>query len=122
MSTVKLLDINTFILSQSGGNEGLGFAIPSGILGVAYPQLRKYGHVHRGEIGVSVQSITASMAAGLGLARDHGVIVSDVLPGSSAEAAGIRRQDIITSIDDGQVDDLPTFSLRAYMLRAGRRA
>ena len=118
----ELVGINAFILSQSGGNEGLGFAIPSGILAVAYPQLRKYGHVHRGEIGVSIQSITASMASGLGLARDHGVIVSDVLPGSPAEAAGIRRQGIIASIDDGQVDDLPTFSLRAYMLRAGTSA
>ena len=115
----ELVGINTFILSQSGGNEGLGFAIPSGILAVAYPQLRKYGHVHRGEIGVSVQSITASMAAGLGLARDHGVIVSDVVPGSPAEAAGLKMQDIIISIDDGPVDDLPAFSLRAYMLQAG---
>jgi serine protease Do len=115
----ELVGINTFILSQSGGNEGLGFAIPSGIVAVAYPQLRKYGHVHRGEIGVSVQSITSSMAAGLGLARDHGVIVSDVVPGSPAEAAGLKMQDIIISIDGGPVDDLPTFSLRAYMLRAG---
>lgn len=115
----ELVGINTFILSQSGGNEGLGFAIPSGIVAVAYPQLRKYGHVHRGEIGVSVQSITASMAAGLELARDHGVIVSDVVPGNPAQAAGLKMQDIIISIDDGPVDDLPTFSLRAYMLRAG---
>ena len=115
----ELVGINTFILSQSGGNEGLGFAIPSGILAIAYPQLRKYGHVHRGEIGVSVQSITPSMAAGLGLARDHGVIVSDVLPGGPAETSGLRMQDIIISINDEQVDSLPTFSLRVYMLRPG---
>jgi serine protease Do len=115
----ELVGINTFILSQSGGNESLGFAIPSGILAVAYPHLRKYGHVHRGEIGVSVQSITPSMAAGLGLGLDHGVIVSDVLPGSPAKAAGLRMQDIIISIDGAAVDDLPTFSLRAYMLREG---
>jgi serine protease Do len=115
----ELVGINTFILTQSGGNEGMGFAIPSGILAVAYPQLRKYGHVHRGEIGVSVQSITASMAAGLDLARDHGVIVSDVIPSSPAEAAGLKMQDIIIGVDGGPVDDLPAFSLRAYMLRAG---
>jgi serine protease Do len=116
----ELVGINTFILSQSGGNEGLGFAIPSGILAAAYPQLRKYGHVHRGEIGVSVQTITSSMAAGLGLARDHGVIVSDVVPGGPAETAGLRIQDIIISMDDEQVDNLPIFSLRTYMLRAGK--
>jgi serine protease Do len=116
----ELVGINTFILTQSGGNEGLGFAIPSGILAAAYPQLRKYGHVHRGEVGISVQSISPSMAAGLGLAHDQGVIVSDVLPGGPAEAAGLRMQDIIISVDDEQVDSLPIFSLRTYMLRAGK--
>ena len=79
----ELVGINTFILTQSGGNEGLGFAIPSGIVAVAYPQLRKFGHVHRGEIGIHVQTITPSLAAGLGLPMDQGVIISDVMPGSS---------------------------------------
>ena len=57
-------------MTQSGGNEGLGFALPSGIIAVAYPQLRKFGHFHRGEIGISVQTITPSLAAGLGLGID----------------------------------------------------
>jgi serine protease Do len=116
----RLVGINTFILSQSGGNEGLGFAIPSGILAFAYPQLRKYGHLHRGEIGISVQGITPSLVAGLGLSSDRGVIVSDVLPGSPAEAAGLKIQDIIISLDDEQVDSLPMFNLRTYMLQAGK--
>jgi len=118
----RLVGINTFILTQSGGNEGLGFAIPSGILAAAYPELRKYGHLHRGEIGISVQGITPSLAAGLGLSSDHGVIVSDVLPGSPAEAAGLKIQDIIISIEDEPVDGLPIFNLRTLMLRAGMHA
>jgi serine protease Do len=117
----ELMGLNTFILTQSGGNEGLGFAIPSGILAVAYPQLRKYGHMHRGEIGISVQTITPGLAAGLGLARDHGVIVSDVLPGGPAASAGLRIQDIILNMDDEPVSSLPVFNLRTYMLRAGKQ-
>jgi serine protease Do len=117
----QLVGINTFILTQSGGNEGLGFAIPSGVVAVAYPQLRKFGHLHRGEIGIHVQSITPSLAAGLGLPMDQGVIVSDVLPGSPAEMAGLKIQDIILSLDDKPVGSLPMFSMYMYMLREGDR-
>jgi len=68
----------------------LGFAIPSGVVSVAFQQLRKFGHLHRAEIGMGIQTITPSMAAALMLPRTYGVVVSDVLPGSPAEAAGRR--------------------------------
>ena len=61
----ELIGINTFILTQSGGNEGLGFAIPSAILQFAYPQLRQYGHLHRGVMGIKVQAVNPAMAVGL---------------------------------------------------------
>src|SRR5579864_7660175 len=77
----EVVGVNTFILSQSGGNEGLGFAIPSGIVNVIYRQLRKYGHLHRTEIGVSLQSVSPLLATALKLPRNYGVIISDVLPG-----------------------------------------
>jgi len=57
--------VNTFILSQSGGNEGLGFAIPSSVVNVAFRQLRKYGHLHKAEIGIGIQTITPTLAAAL---------------------------------------------------------
>jgi serine protease Do len=117
----ELVGINTFILSQSGGNEGLGFAIPSGVVAVAYPQLRKLGHLHRGEIGIHVQTLTPNMAGGLGLAMDQGVIVSDVIPGSPAETAGLKIQDIILSMDGKPVGSLPVFGLYMLMARAGDR-
>ena len=79
----RTVGINTFILSTSGGNQGLGFAIPAGVVALAYPQLLKYGHIHQPEIGAIVQSITPELAAGLHLQRDFGVIVSDVTPGRS---------------------------------------
>ena len=117
----ELVGINTFILTEGGGNEGLGFAIPSAIVAFAYPQLRRYGHVHRGETGISVQGITPSLAAGLKLPTGWGVIVSDVAPNSPAEAAGLKIQDIITSIDGSPVDNLPSLGTRLFMRRGGER-
>jgi hypothetical protein len=67
----QLMGINSFIYTQSGGSQGIGFAIPSNIVQNVYQQLRKQGHVHRGEIGASVQNITPALAAALKLARWH---------------------------------------------------
>jgi serine protease Do len=111
--------INTFILTQSGGNEGLGFAIPSGIVAVAYPQLRQFGHLHRGEIGIHVQSITPGLAAGLALPINQGVIISDVMPGTPAETAGLKIQDVILSINGKPVGNVPMFGMYMFMSHAG---
>lgn len=115
----ELVGINTFIFSQSGGNEGLGFAIPSAIVAYAYPQLRKYGHLHRGETGIGVQAITPELAAGLKLNTDSGVIVSDVVPGSPADNAGVKVQDILKTIDGYPVDNLPAVGTRLFMRSGG---
>ena len=71
----RVVGINTFILSQSGGSEGLGFAIPSNIIHNVYDQIRKEGHVHRSEIGVAAQTVTPELAAGLKLPQDWGVLM-----------------------------------------------
>ncbi len=84
----ELAGINTFILSSSGGNQGLGFAIPVGVVASAYPQLVKFGHIHQPTIGALVQTITPELAAALHLQRDFGVIVSDIVPGGPADTAG----------------------------------
>jgi len=115
----ELVGINTFILSQSGGNEGLGFAIPSAVIAFAYPQLRKYGHLHRGETGIGVQAITPELAAGLKLNTDSGVIVSDVMPGSPGDKAGLKVQDIVKSIDGYPVNNLPAVGTRLFMRSDG---
>lgn len=117
----ELVGINTFILSQSGGNEGLGFAIPSATVAYAYPQLRRYGHLHRGETGINVQPITSELASALKLTRDSGVLISDVLPGSPADRAGLTVQDIITSIDGYPVDNLPSLGTRLFMRSGGEQ-
>jgi serine protease Do len=105
----KIVGINAFILTQGGGNEGLGFAIPSGVVRRIYQQLRQYGHVHHEVIGAAVQTITPTMAAGLGLQQDYGVIVSDVTPKGPAEAAGLKVQDIILTMDGKPVINVPQF-------------
>lgn len=106
----EVVGVNTFIMSQSGGNEGLGFAIPSATARTVFRQLRQYGHLRRQEIGMSIQTITLEMAASLGLARDYGVIVSDVWPGGPAEKAGLAVGDVLVSVDGQPADNLPTVS------------
>src|SRR4051812_2556151 len=104
----EVVGVNTFILSQSGGNEGLGFAIPSATARTVFRQLKQYGQLRRQEVGMSIQTITNPMAASLGLARDSGVIVSDVWPNGPAEAAGLRIGDILLSVDGQAAENLPT--------------
>ncbi|MGC1438871.1 MAG: trypsin-like peptidase domain-containing protein [Terriglobales bacterium] len=110
-----VLGINTLILSEGGGSEGLGFAIPARIVRFVYQSLRKYGHVHRVEIGAVAQNITPNLAEGLGLSRSWGVIVSDVNPGSAAETAGLKIEDIIISADDRPIDTLPALNAAMYL-------
>ncbi len=111
----RVVGINTFILSGSGGSEGIGFAIPARIVRFVYESLRKYGHVHRSEIEAGAQTITPSLAAGLGLKRSWGVLISDVKPGGPADAAGLKIGDIVLQADGRAVDTLPAFSGAMYL-------
>uniref|UniRef100_Q01WQ0 Peptidase S1 and S6, chymotrypsin/Hap n=1 Tax=Solibacter usitatus (strain Ellin6076) TaxID=234267 RepID=Q01WQ0_SOLUE len=95
----RIAGINTLIFSESGGNEGIGFAIPANLAKDVYQRLRKDGRIRRGEIGVIPETITPTLGAALGLDMDSGVIVSDVLPESAAQAAGIEPVDVVLSID-----------------------
>jgi serine protease Do len=101
----RVVGINTFILTQSGGSEGIGFAVPSSTVSLVYDQIRKDGHVHRGHIGLSVQSITPVMAKGLGLTQDWGAVVSDLEPGGPAASAGLKVGDIVKSVNGIDMED-----------------
>jgi serine protease Do len=115
----ELVGLNTFIITESGGSQGLGFAIPSAEIAAAYPQLRKYGHLHRGVVGMSVQAITPALAVGLGLSRTAGIIVSDVAPDGPAEHAGLQVRDIITAVDGKPIDNVPLLMLELGTRHAG---
>lgn len=130
--TGAVVGLNTFILSRGGGSEGLGFAIPARVVDFVYRSLRESGRVDRVEIGVVPQVITPTLAEGLGLARDWGVVIADVLPGGPAEAAGVQPGDIVEAVDGSPVQSLielaaalfqhPRDELLAVdVLRAGER-
>jgi len=118
----ELVGITTFILSSSGGNQGLGFAIPAALVASAYPQLLRYGHIHQASIGALVQTITPELAEGLHLARDFGVVVSDITPGGPADTAGLKVQDVIVSVDGSPIGSLPLFSHSLNLHKAGGHA
>ncbi len=107
----ELVGINSQILSPSGGNIGIGFAIPSNMAKNVMEQLIKTGRVRRGQLGVNIQPVTGEIAANLGLPEGtRGVIVNNVVAGSAAERAGLKRGDVVTAFNGQPVAD--TNSLR----------
>ncbi len=101
----ELIGINTAILSQSGGNIGIGFAIPVDLVMDIVQSLRKYGRVVRGWLGVTVQEITPEIAEAMELESSQGVLIADVIKGSPAAEAGIRQGDVVVSINGKEVND-----------------
>ena len=118
-SNGRVMGLNTFILSQSGGSEGLGFAIPSNIIKNVYTQIRQEGHVHRSEIGVFGQTITPQMAAGLGLSQDWGVVLSDLEPGGPGDVAGLQAGDIVVSLNGKNVGNARQMQVTLYRYPVG---
>jgi len=115
----QIVGLNTFIFSQSGGSQGLGFAIPGQVVKAAYPQLRTYGHLHRSVIGISVQAITPALAAGLRLPRTSGVMVADVIPDGPADVAGVQIKDVIAAVNGKPIDSVPVLTLSLSTRKAG---
>lgn len=111
----EVVGLNTFILSQSGGSEGLGFAIPARVVNFVYHSLRKYGHVHHVEIGAGAQEITPTLAEGLGLPQSWGVIVDDVTPNGPAESAGLQVRDIVLTADDRPIQTMAALTAATYL-------
>jgi serine protease Do len=114
-----LIGLNTFIVSRSGGNEGLGFAIPSNVVRNVFEQLKNKGKVSRGSIGLFVQDISPVMAKGLGLPLPQGVVIADVEPDSPGDIAGFKRRDIILSLNTHAVETARQFDDDIYRRQGG---
>jgi serine protease Do len=116
----RIVGINTLIFSQRGGYEGIGFAAPSNVVRTVYEQIKMFGRVRRGDIGVRAQTVTPLLAAGLNLSRDRGVVLADVLPGSSAEIAGLRAGDLVLAADGKPMENGRQFHVGLYRGAAGQ--
>jgi serine protease Do len=117
----SLVGINSFIVTQSGGNEGIGFAIPSNVVRNVYQQLKQKGRVSRGSVRAFVQNITPAMAKGLGLPVQRGVVVADVEPDGPAAHAGLKRKDIILSLNGNPVDTARRFDADINRRQGGEK-
>ncbi|HEX2139578.1 MAG TPA: DegQ family serine endoprotease [Woeseiaceae bacterium] len=101
----ELVGINSAIISRTGGNIGIGFAVPTEIAGSIMNQILEYGEVRRGLLGVTIATIDQETAEALGAEVDYGALVSNVQPSSAAEKAGLQVDDIIVEVDDERIDD-----------------
>jgi serine protease DegQ len=115
----KLVGINSAIISAAGGNVGIGFAVPSNMAKTVMEQLRDYGEIRRGRLGVMAQDLTPDLVAALDLTVSRGAMVSDVEPKSAAERAGIAVGDVITAIDGEPIESATALRNRVGLTRAG---
>ena len=117
----KVVGINTLILSQSGGSEGLGFAVPSNIVANVVDQIKKSGRVIRGDIGVTIQTVTPSMGRGWRLPRHWGVVVTDVEFDGPAGKAGLQVGDVISTLNSKTMENARQFNVNIYRPAIGEK-
>ena len=117
----RVIGVNTAIFSPSGGNVGIGFAIPASMAAPIIAQLREQGHIERGWLGVQIQAVTEEVAESLGLDAQQGTLVASVLADSPAAAAGLRPGDVILSVDGNAVEDFKTLPRLIADTEAGTR-
>lgn len=115
----ELVGINTAIVSRSGGNIGIGFAIPANMAKSVMRQLIEFGEVQRGTLGVYIQDLTPELAKAMDLDVKSGAVVTQVIEGSAAAKAGIRNGDVIVAVDGKPVDGSVELRNRIGLLRVG---
>src|ERR1700733_9132483 len=117
----RLIGINSAILTHSGGNQGIGFAVPSNLCRWVMDSLVQNGRVDRGFLGVMIQNLTPDLATAFKLDRTTGALVGDVSPGSPADKAGLKSGDVITQLNGKPVDDASQLKLRVAQTSPGSK-
>jgi len=117
----ELIGINTAILSRSGGNIGIGFAVPVNLARAVMEQLVAYGSVERGRIGVSIQNLTPDLADAFGLNTLNGALITAIERGSPAEHAGLQRGDLVIALNGREVRNATDLRNRIGLVRVGER-
>jgi serine protease Do len=115
----ELIGINTAILGNSGGNQGVGFAVPVNLARNVMTQVMEHGKVVRGYLGILPQDITPAMAEALHIQRDNGVLVGDVTPNTPAAEAGLKRGDIILDVDGQPMKDSNQLRMKVSLTPPG---
>ena len=118
----EIVGVNTFIFTKSGGNEGVGFAIPSNLVSAICRQIRIDHHVHHHQVGIFVRAITPALAQGLNLATQDGVVIEDVAPQSPAEQAGLKIGDILLSVHGRPIPNVRQLAFNMYSYAVGDSA
>ncbi len=118
----RVVGINTLLVSPGGASDGVGFAVPAHIVRRVVDQLRRTGRLRRGEIGAHVQTLTPALAAGLGLPRAEGAIVTDVLPRGGAARAGVQLGDLVLSLDGKPIENARQLNVNLYLREPGATA
>lgn len=116
----RVVGINTAILAPSGGNIGIGFALPAEMAQRVIVELQTQGKVSRTQLGLAVENLTGDIAEALGLSSGNGVLVTGVEPGSPAERAGLRASDVVLSVDGHAVSSLGALSAEVATFGANR--
>lgn len=117
----ELVGINTAIFSQSGGNVGIGFAIPINMVNMVTEQLVTHGEVHRGLIGAQTQDLDPDLADAFGIEERLGAVVVDIAPGSPAEKSGLKPGDVIIEVNDKKIRNSSDVRIRIGLLRVGEK-
>ncbi|EXJ15518.1 DegQ family serine endoprotease [Imhoffiella purpurea] len=117
----RVIGVNTAIYSPTGGNVGIGFAIPAETVSRVVADLRADGHVERGWLGIRIQPVTEDLAAGLGLGAARGVLVADVVPGGPASATDLRAGDVILSANGERIENYKDLPRLVADLKSGSR-
>ena len=117
----ELVGINSAIISRSGGNVGIGFAVPTEIASSIMQQLLDFGEVRRGLLGVSIQTIDSEVAKALEIDIESGALISLIEPDSAAEQAGLRVDDIIVAVNDEKISGASELRNSIGLMGSGER-